>query len=105
MSVEDELRAQKDAAYKERDMLVAALAYMAVTAGHFRAWRGRHVGGTWDDDWRNIIFIELPTGQVSWHVHDSELAMFAWLPLREDIPWDGHSTPEKYRRLLEWASR
>lgn len=33
-----------------------------------------------------IVFIELPTGQVSWHMP------------QHPIVWDGHSTEEKYAR-------
>lgn len=101
----EELRAAKDRAYAERDMCVAALARVAVSQG-FHAWLGRHEGDPWEDDWRNIVFIGLPTGQVSWHIHDSELPQFAWLPRREPYngwwTWDGHDTDEKYRRLAAW---
>ena len=38
-----------------------------------------------DPEWP-VVYIELPTGQVSWH-----------LP-QHPQPWDGHDTPEKYRR-------
>lgn len=38
-----------------------------------------------------VAYIELPTGQVSWHLPQHE---------RE---WDGHDTPEKYRRCREFA--
>lgn len=92
------LEAQKDGAYSERDQCVALIARMA----HANGWRvglARHVGDPWDDDWRNIVFIDLPvSGQVSWHFHDSERALFAGLP---EYPgtWDGHDTPEKYRRV------
>lgn len=89
--------ADKDGAYRERDQCVAAIAVLALLHG-WRAWLGRHVGGEWEDDWRNIVFVELPTGQVSWHVHDSELPLFSFLQ-STDEPWDGHDTPEKYRRL------
>lgn len=34
-----------------------------------------------------VVFIELPTGQVSWH-----------LPQHGEA-WDGHSTEEKYERV------
>lgn len=34
-----------------------------------------------------VVYIELPTGQVSWHV-----------PVH-DRPWDGHTTEQKYRRI------
>jgi len=39
-----------------------------------------------------VAFIELPTGQVSWH-----------LP-QHVTPWDGHSTEEKYRRIDEYMA-
>jgi hypothetical protein len=101
-SVEAELREQKDAAYRERNMCVAAIARMAIVDGG-SAWLGHHTSATWDEDWRNIVFVELPeVGQVSWHIHDSELAAFAFLPRDNDRVWDGHSTPEKYRRLEAW---
>lgn len=34
-----------------------------------------------------VVFIELPTGQVSWHIPE------------HGEPWDGHTTEEKYRRV------
>lgn len=95
-----EVEAQKNGAYNERDRCVALAARMAMLL-HWPAWLGRHVGGDWDDDWRNIIFIDLPSGQVSWHIHDSELSLVTFLPSvpgRCGRPWDGHDTAEKYRR-------
>ena len=44
------------------------------------------------------MFIDLPTGQASWHYHDREAHLFAGLPPYTK-PWDGHTTPEKYERL------
>lgn len=38
-----------------------------------------------DPDWP-VVYIELPTGQVSWH-----------MPAHPE-PYDGHSTVEKYQR-------
>lgn len=40
-----------------------------------------------------VAFIELPTGQISWH-----------LP-QYPTPWDGHSTEEKYRRIDEFTKK
>jgi hypothetical protein len=37
-----------------------------------------------------VAFIELPTGQVSWH-----------LPQHPNA-WDGHTTEEKYKRIRDW---
>ena len=88
------LREQKDGAYQERDQLVAALSAM------FPASLERHPDGEeWDDDWRWIVFIDLPTGQATWHIHDSELPMFDHLPRLAGRTWDGNTTPEKYARL------
>lgn len=100
----DEARASKDGAYRERDQVVALAARMAAVL-RWPAWLGRHEDKPgdppWDDDWRNIVFIELPSGQVSWHIHDSELPLVRFLPSALSLaakPWDGHDTAEKYRR-------
>lgn len=88
------LRGEKDGAYSERDALVAALSKL------FPASLERHPAEEeWDDDWRWIVFIELPTGQVTWHIHDSEIGWFWHLPRETGRKWDGHLTPEKYERL------
>lgn len=90
-----ELEAQKDGAYSERNQLVAALSKL------LPAWMERHSeeDTAWDNDWRNIVFIGLPTGQVSWHIHDSEIDHFQHLTKKAGSSWDGHTTEEKYRRL------
>jgi hypothetical protein len=38
-----------------------------------------------------VVYIELPTGQVSWHMP------------QHPVPWDGHDTAEKYRRCRAFA--
>jgi len=48
----------------------------------------------------NVLFIQLPTGQVSWHFHDSEVEWFDWLPVRPEKTWDGHTEAEKYQRVV-----
>lgn len=50
-------------------------------------------------DWRWIVFIDLPAGQVCWHIHDSELPLFMHLPRNTGRKWDGHDHEEKYRRV------
>ena len=42
-----------------------------------------------ESDWP-VAYIELPTGQVSWHLPQHKTA------------WDGHDTKEKYRRCREF---
>lgn len=97
----ERLRAQKDGAYYERNRCVAALARMALALG-WKAGVGQHPAEdtAWEDDWRTIIFIDLPTGQASWHFHDSERHLLAGLPAYGGR-WDGHNTEEKYDRLHE----
>jgi hypothetical protein len=95
----ERLTAQKDGAYAERDQCVALIAKMALALG-WPVGLGRHdeADESWDRGWLNIIFVELPTGQCSWHVHDGEMHLFENLP-KYDKTWDGHSTEEKYSRM------
>lgn len=92
---------QKDMYLSERNRGVALIARMAIALG-LPAGLGRHEeeDKDWDDDWRNIVFIDLPTGQVSWHIHDSDLPMFEFLGQYRG-QWDGHTTEEKYQRVLK----
>lgn len=87
------LGAEKDGAYKERNRLVAFLCSL------FPASVEQHVGDDWEDDWRNVVYIDLPTGQASWHIHDSHLPLFDHVPRDEGRVWDGHTTDQKYARL------
>jgi hypothetical protein len=97
---EAEARAAKDAAYAERNQVVALLARMALALG-WRAGIGVHEdkpGEAWEPDWRTLLCIDLPTGQASWHFHDSHRHLLDGLP-EYRAGWDGHDTPEKYRRV------
>lgn len=86
------LQGRLDAAYLERNQVVAALARV------FPAGIARTAIEGWSEDWHGCVYIDLPTGQVSWHYHDSQAHLFEGLPPYAK-PWDGHGTPEKYRRL------
>lgn len=87
-----DMEARKDAAYLERNQVVAALAKAYPSGVARTAIEG------WSEDWHGCVYIDLPTGQVSWHFHDSQAYLFADLPPYAG-KWDGHDTPEKYRRL------
>lgn len=91
----EELGAQKNGAYLERNKLVAALSKF------FPSWLERHPEEDvdWEDDWRWTVFVDGPTGQMTWHIHDSHLGLFDHLPRSVAHRWDGHSTEEKYERL------
>lgn len=88
-----------DAVYDERNRCVAAMSVMAQLL-RWPCGLGKHSeqDATWDREWMNIVFIDLPTGQASWHIHDRDLRLFAHLPPYTK-QWDGHSTAEKYDRL------
>ena len=48
-----------------------------------------------------IVVVETPEKQLSWHLHDAELPMFDHCPRQKPGPWwDGHTTEDKYDRLL-----
>lgn len=92
-------RSSRDA-YGDRNRCIAALAWLALRHG-YRAGVGRHAPDpdpTWDPQWRTVIYVELPTGQVSWHVPDHDAPLFEGLPAYEPA-WDGHQTLEKRTRL------
>jgi hypothetical protein len=105
------LTAAKNGAYAERNLCVALIARMAgdllASEGDFDAWLAEHdpADTAWERDWLNIVFVVIPTGQLSWHIHDSELPLFDFLPRRRDSApegfpkWDGHTTEQKYERI------
>lgn len=90
---------RKDGAYLERNRCVALIARMALASG-WRAGIARTAIEGWSEDWHGCVYIHLPTGQESWHYHDSQAYLFADLPAYT-FAWDGHDTPEKYRRVDE----
>lgn len=53
-----------------------------------------------EPEWKSVVYIMLPTGQVSWHIAEHDVWHFTHLPFYEGLnTWDGHNTEEKYRRL------
>lgn len=87
-----ELEGEKDGAYLERNQCVAALTKL------FPSTRTKTAIPGWSEDWHGCVYIQLPTGQVSWHFHDSHSRLFKHVA-EAPTQWDGHDTPEKYRRL------
>lgn len=94
-----------DAVYEERNRVVAVLAKLVHSlrfTGVFEAHLARHPeeDKEWDDEWRWIVFIRLPApwSQLSWHIHEKELGLFAFLP-KERNDWDHHTTEEKFKRM------
>ena len=87
-----DLEARKDAAYLERNQLVSLLSKLFPSGIKRTAIEG------WSDDWHGCVYIDLPTGQASWHYHDSQAYLFAHLPPYAG-EWDGHDTEQKYERI------
>lgn len=85
---------QKKQVYEERNRLVAVLSKL------WPAHLMMHPASDtqWDPEWRHIVNIETPNGQCSWHIHDSELPLFAHLAFAPN-DWDGHTQAQKYERL------
>lgn len=84
--------AELDKAYRERARLVASLARNTMLADHVAVYYNG------DPDWP-VVFINGPTGQMSWHIHKDDVHLFSGCPEAETNPWDGHTTEEKYDRL------
>ena len=91
------MKAKKDKAYEERNRLVALVGRMALSMGMNVGITKTDIEG-WDPEWHHCIYIDLPTGQVSWHYHDEHAQMFYGFPPYSGA-WDGHDTSEKYRRV------
>ena len=81
--------------YEERSRVVAALSKL------FPSCLGKHDPNDkeWDQDWLNIVYIDLPAGQVSWHIADDHKYLFKHLEYDNSVISDGHTTEEKYKRL------
>lgn len=90
----NDMEACKDAAYWERNQLVALLSKL------FPSGTKRTSIDGWSDDWHGCVYIDLPTGQASWHYHDSQAYLFEHLPPYAG-EWDGHTTAKKYERIEE----
>ena len=78
-------------AYCDRNLAVQALATIAMDMGI-------NVGIKKDDEWP-ILYVDLPTGQVSWHIPASEI-MGEFADYKGE--WDGHDVEEKRNRMKKF---
>lgn len=83
---------EMDSIYTERNRCVAFMTRFALANG----WEAGIKEGD-DPEWP-IVVIDLPTGQVSWHIPKGELHLFDGVPPYTK-KWDGHASVEKYTRL------
>lgn len=82
-----------DAAYYERNVLVSVLSKLYVSYQHPTEIDG------WEKEWHNCVYIELPTGQVSYHYHDRDAELFAHVE-RHPVLWDQHTKDDVHARWL-----
>src|SRR5260221_168478 len=85
--------------YTERNKLISLVMKLCLELG-LEAGISRDPGLPGDDPWGNTVYFEVPSGQCSFHIHDSEMSFFAGLPHYRRA-WDGHTTPEKFQRILD----
>ena len=88
----DNYESTSDETCLDRNLAVQVLAFLASRNGYRVGIRKRN------DEWP-ILYVDLPTGQVSWHIPKGEVA--AYFP---DYPgeWDGHNVAEKRERLRQF---
>jgi hypothetical protein len=96
----EQAEAERDGAYRERAQLLALLAthYPAVLAP----------APDVDEEGWQILYLDLPTGQASWHIapRDGDLLGHLAVAPADDprAQWDGHTTAEKYGRIARHAA-
>ena len=86
-----EYESKPDEAYLDRNLCVQLMARMAQKLGY-------NVGVKENGDWP-ILYINLPTGQVSWHIPKADIAGISPEYHKE---WDGHDVEIKRMRLIEF---
>jgi hypothetical protein len=84
-----------NAAYRERAQLVALLAAIYPASWNY--------SDPDEPEWA-VVYVGLPTGQASWHVHADDMGLFSHVRRDNATRWDGHSTEEKYRRIARLAA-
>ena len=89
------LTTTRDAAYLDRNLVVALLARFCST-NQWPTWTAPADDA--EPGFSRVVFIETPEGQISYHYPDELEPLFAPVPVRGN-PYDGHSTEEKRERL------
>jgi hypothetical protein len=90
----DRLEAERDAAYRGRALAAVALAHAALALG-LRA--GVRIDPDQTPEWRHVLMVELPAGQVSWHIAEADVPLLVGLPDYQE--WDGHTPAQRDERL------
>lgn len=86
----------------ERNHLVVLVAHMANLLG-WDAGVGTHEGDA-IEGFAEVVRIDTPVGQLSWHIHDTQRAWLEQLPPYEK-PWDGTHSEKKYALIRSLFGR
>ncbi|NOS89055.1 MAG: hypothetical protein HOP34_11055 [Methylococcaceae bacterium] len=86
----------KDDAYLDRNLAVMALAKLAQQQGYRVGIKQDPHQPGWP-----VIMIDLPTGQVGWHIPEAEL-LGDWQQYPQE--WDGHDLEEKRHRMAVYVA-
>ena len=84
-------------AYFDRNQAVLLAARLARTLGLRTGWHTDPDEPGWP-----VLFIELPTGQVSWHIPKAEAD--TWHPIWFS-GWDGHTLEQKRERISDFLKQ
>lgn len=85
---------ERDALYSERAQLAAHLAAVyPSTLGYTDPT---------EPEWA-VLTVVGPFGPMSWHIGPGDIDHFHHVRRDSSVMWDGHTTPEKYKRLA-WAT-
>jgi hypothetical protein len=85
------LETTPDEAYLDRNLCAQAMVKMAMKLGY-------SVGIKEDPEWP-VLYVDLPSGQVSWHIPRNEIVCS--FPKYQG-KWDGHRVEEKRDRMIKF---
>lgn len=86
----DKAQQRLNRAYSERAIASVLFAKMALCLG-YAAGVGKDDNHDWDDCWRVVLYVDLPEGQISWHIAPNDQHLLAGLPEYKG-KWDGKFT-------------
>jgi len=86
---------EKELAYWERNQLLLYLSKI------YPSWLEKHPPEEpkWEDEYRNIIFINFPQGLFSWEINGLEMKYFQDVLFRDGVTSEEVTTYEKYEKL------
>lgn len=95
------LECQMKKVYSDRNHAVSLAARLAEDQG-YKVYVGIDPA---EPDWP-VFYIELPTGQLSWHVSPGYFEKLSRLFKRaKPNHWDGHSTKTKHHRIRQFLRK